>query len=574
MEIQTSRLRDAHRVVPLALFAALTLSLTACDSSSPSEEPTACTPGHARCVERAVEVCRIDGSGYVEVADCAASSGTCVDGRCVPYMFQDAGEATAPDGEDAAALPDAARDTTAGPDLVTPSDAGPDLSDGVTDTSPPQDVVTDHAAEPAPEVTEPMPDVTEPVPDIAEPVPDVAEPTPDIAEPVPDIAGPTPDVAEPEPEVTEPEPEVVIPPDDPPGAFAFHKIKNIWFTGDFVDVIWAADGARAFVITDAGLLLRYEPEGEALDEVALDPGFRALRLGLSALDGLIYVAGRFDGGDGAEARLYRMPPDGEAMEELTFMRLADYEWMALAFARDGKSLVVGGREPDSAGSVLWLLGQPYDAVADSVSIPGWPNLDDVLWGDPAVFDTAQVVTSAGVNSADSQSWLPESGMLVDNGFGYSFGNPGRGARRPGGQVIVLASKTSKNVYVYEDGAWYYKSVTDGSSVHNSVIWNASGSRMLVLGRTMVTKGTLVEYRPAGAAFEPGTWVDQSIPDFTEAAGQATSSTHLHHAAFRPGSACAEGLIVGADNGPLWSPTFGLLIRFVDSGDPDCPEITP
>ena len=120
MEIQTSRLRDAHRVVPLALFAALTLSLTACDSSSPSEEPTACTPGHARCVERAVEVCRIDGSGYVEVADCAASSGTCVDGRCVPYMFQDAGEATAPDGEDAAALPDAARDTTAGPDLVTP----------------------------------------------------------------------------------------------------------------------------------------------------------------------------------------------------------------------------------------------------------------------------------------------------------------------------------------------------------------------------------------------------------------------------------------------------------------------
>jgi hypothetical protein len=563
------------RFVQFALLTALALSLPACDTPAQSEEPTACTPGHARCVERAVEVCRIDGSGYVEVADCAASGGTCIDSRCVPYIFQDASETAAPDGEDAAALPDTAQDKIAPQDLVTPSDAGPtdagpDLPDEVTDASPPQDVVTDHAAEP-------MPEVTEPTPDVAEPTPDVAEPTPDVAEPTPDVAEPTPDVAEPAPDVAEPEPEIVIPPDDPPGAFAFHKIKNIWFTGDFVDVIWTADGARAFVVTDAGLLLRYDPMTEALDEVTLPAGFRALRLGLSALEGLIYVAGRHDGGDETEARLYHMQPDSEAMEELTFMRLADHEWMALAFARDGKSLVVGGRKPSSAGSVLWLLGQPYDAVADSVSISGWPNLDDVLWGDPAVFGTAQVVTSAGVNSGDSQSWLPESGVLVDNGWGNGFGNPGRGARRPGGQVIVLAAKTTMKVYVYEGGAWTYKSVTGGSSAHTSVVWNPTGTRMLVLGRAMGTdlKGTIVEYRPTGAGLEPGVWVDQSIADFDETPWLATMSRgYLHHAAFRPGSACAEGLVVSADNGPTWDPTFGMLIRFVDSGDPDCPEIMP
>ena len=37
----------------------------------------------------------------------------------------------------------------------------------------------------------------------------------------------------------------------------------------------------------------------------------------------------------------------------------------------------------------------------------------------------------------------------------------------------------------------------------------------------------------------------------------------------PGTACDEGLIVGADNGSSFDPTFGLVVRFFDEDDPDC-----
>jgi hypothetical protein len=83
--------------------------------------------------------------------------------------------------------------------------------------------------------------------------------------------------------------------------------------------------------------------------------------------------------------------------------------------------------------------------------------------------------------------------------------------------------------------------------------------------------TVNDYRPGAATtFSETDLHYASIVNFDQAPWFGTSSQQLQGVDFRPNTSCTEGLIVGSDNGSSFSPTFGLLARFYDSNDPDCP----
>ena len=95
---------------------------------------------------------------------------------------------------------------------------------------------------------------------------------------------------------------------------------------------------------------------------------------------------------------------------------------------------------------------------------------------------------------------------------------------------------------------------------------------MVVGRPIGPglSATVVEYRAGYASgYNSAAWLKASIPDFNKTPWFANGNTYLHGADWRPVGGCDEGLIVAADTGASFSPTFGLLIRFYDSGDPAC-----
>ena len=61
----------------------------------------------------------------------------------------------------------------------------------------------------------------------------------------------------------------------------------------------------------------------------------------------------------------------------------------------------------------------------------------------------------------------------------------------------------------------------------------------------------------------------SIPEYGEGPWNGVSNAHLLGIDWRPNSLCDEGLIVGADSGTSFAPTFGKVIRFYDQDDPEC-----
>ena len=107
---------------------------------------------------------------------------------------------------------------------------------------------------------------------------------------------------------------------------------------------------------------------------------------------------------------------------------------------------------------------------------------------------------------------------------------------------------------------------------NAIAWTPDGYRALIVGRAVGPglSGTVIDFRPGVAtAFNSADLNYASIPNFNLGPWFANSSTHLQGVDWRPSTACSEGLIVGSDNGTLFNPTFGLIIRFYDINDPDC-----
>jgi hypothetical protein len=106
-------------------------------------------------------------------------------------------------------------------------------------------------------------------------------------------------------------------------------------------------------------------------------------------------------------------------------------------------------------------------------------------------------------------------------------------------------------------------------------WKPDGKRALVTGNgpwTTTPSALVFEYRGGtNSAYDSTKWIDQRILGWDKAPWYATSSsaTELYDIAWRPGTTCDEGLIVGADLGSSFSPLYGVVIRFYDTNDGAC-----
>lgn len=593
-----------ERPLPRAVVA-LALALAGCGGASGAGE---CTPGERACRSGEVWACRADGTAFEWVVACPAASTTCVDGACAPLGFHDAvdepappdaideprvpdpgaadpGRDPAPDPGSPDALPDpgpvdpgSPEPEAAPPDAPAEADAPPIpdiLPDGPRDLAGPEPVETsaDAAPDPGPEpLSEPLPEVAdEPVAagcgDGVVQAPEQCEPGKPLGKSCGQLGYASGALA------CRADCSFDTSGCDAMGALAYEKLPNLAFTDDFVDVAWRADGVEAWFVRANGGLVHYDPDTHVLTEVTLPAGLSVRRVVAVPFEPAVLLAGAVTS-PATSARLYRYAPVDGSFTELEAFRLDGFEWIAGAFSPDGKQFVAGGTKPGSTpGNSLRWSAVPFGGDTLSQTWLTWPGLSDLTWGQGAEYDgTAFVLTSEGWNGGGSHDWVVAGNTLLQNTWG-GYGNAGRGAWRPGGTCAVFAATSTTNgVYVDDDGVWSKASFPSPFFSVLSVSWNAAGTRLLAVGRAgggVNLVGSVYEYRPSGTGYAPGAWVNQTIADFDTSPWLANSNTVFHHAAWRPHSDCAEGLIAASDNGASWSPTFGLALRFHDTADPAC-----
>ncbi len=568
------------------LFPALALLLLtpACQGAGTAEGDVllGCQPKSRRCDQDRVVECASEGNGWILIADCTAFAAVCVDGVCVGGSLD---ITPPPDGDDP---PDA---TKPHPDSAGTGDAQDSVEDALhsADALPPDSSSPPDTAEAPDAVTPdfPPPSDIEDVPDQTggdAPLPVDGVGPPDAMDAT---DGPLSDISLPEDLVELADlnaPDEVSPPEDsqPPqdtgkpdpssyGFIEYAKVANLQFKDDFVDVAWRPDGSEALLISQSGVLVRYDPALHELSSAASLGGTPA-RVAWEPGGSFAYVAGR----DGDAPRLWRYVP-GEGAKVEPFLATAGIRLASVSFHSDGRALVSGYSESPVI-SRMYVIAPPWDKISVQQAWPGWPAVTDADWApkDPLVYDGAEhVLTSEGYNGAASRTWLTAQNTLLDNGWKPSFGNPGRIAWRPWGSLAVLVGTSSNVLYLFDQGAWDKVYTVDTGSNLASVAWNPDGTRAFIVGRAFGNplKGTVVEYRLfPGVDATAGVFVDQSIPGFGAAPCNANSNTYLRALAFRPGTDCEEGLVVGSDNGTSWSPTFGLVLRFEDAVDPACPGL--
>ena len=575
----------------------LLLVAAACQGTGTSEGDIllGCEPKSRRCDQDRVVECLAEGNGWKLIADCTAFAAVCVDGVCTggnldvtplpddsvhpdatkPHpdttpLPEDAGELPVDAGElpvDATLLPDTstpdgnpladvqdAQDALP-PDSAPPGDAAdlPDLASW--DTTSPDDGGGSDLVEPDDSL---FPQDTPPPEDSVE-LSDVAEPK--DTSPLEDTPSP-PDA--PNVDTGAPDPSSY-------GFLQYAKVANLQFKDDFVDVAWRPDGSEALLITQAGTLVRYDPVTHELTQAADLKGTPS-QVAWHPAGTFAYVAGR-----NADApRLWRYEPGAGATVE-PFLSTAGVRLASVSFHSDGRVLVSGYSESPII-SRLYVIAPPWDKVTAQQAWGGWPGISDAAFAakDPLVYDGAEfVLTSEGYNGANSHVWLTVQNSLLDSGWKAGFGNPGGIAWRPWGSLAVLVGTSSNVLYLFDQGTWDKVYTVDTGSNLSATAWNPDGTRLLILGRAFGNplKGTVVEYRLfPGVGATSGIFVDQSIPGFGAAPYNANSNTYLRALAFRPGTDCEEGLVVGSDNGTSWSPTFGLVLRFEDAVDPACPGL--
>ncbi|MFK7989077.1 MAG: hypothetical protein AB8I08_23870 [Sandaracinaceae bacterium] len=145
----------------------------------------------------------------------------------------------------------------------------------------------------------------------------------------------------------------------------------------------------------------------------------------------------------------------------------------------------------------------------------------------------------------------------------TLGNTARVDAHPSGEYALAIGWSGRRVHRHRSGTW---GPTSGAPWFTTQgIWDVSfapdGQRALVVGRTSVGRGTVLEFRHDLYAMADIT--DVSVPAFDEAPYNADSNTYLYDSAFRPG--CDGGLIGGGN----FSAGSGLLIEFSIEGGVAC-----
>jgi len=349
----------------------------------------------------------------------------------------------------------------------------------------------------------------------------------------------------------------------------YTKVGNIFLKDDIHRVQWHPSGTFALLLGKQGKIARYTAETGALDIVGEVDGTTA-DIDVAPDGKLFLVVGR---GDDELGRVWALTVgdlgaiDVSEVATITFGQPA-----AVVSHPDGGQWAIASRTDNS---INYLFRYQGGAIIATKGYNG-AGVRDVMWASPDLYaGSDSLVTSDGINGAGSSTWVIDSDMVVSNGWSPGFGNPGGAGWRPGGAYGVLCGNTSNVVYVY-DGGWTkeYTPVANNGGITNAIAWRSDGGRALLVGRPTGSSlsGTVIDYRPSDATyFEPGAMVNAGIPGFDKPPWSANSNTHLLDVDFRPG-ACDAGLIVGADTGSAFSPTFGTVIYFQDSADSVCPSI--
>lgn len=349
--------------------------------------------------------------------------------------------------------------------------------------------------------------------------------------------------------------------DDPPGTLAYEPVANSSIQDDFTGVRWHTSGSFALLLGTDGKLVRYDA-GAGLTLVDT-LGDRVEDLDVAADGSYFMVVGR---GADSVGRMWRVSVDAglslTVTQELTF---AFGEPRAIERHTSG-TWAIGAYGTNTISYLfLWEDGV---GITTTKGFNASAGFSDLMWGDPVPFGSNVVHTSHGISGADSRTYIESTDLVVSNGWSFGFANPGGAGWRPGGTYGYFTGWSSNKLYVY-DGAWTSHTlpgVNTGASPQ-AVGWNATGTRSLIVGRAIPPglSATVIDHRAgANTNFSVNDLVNQSIPNFDLPPWSGSSSTYLLGVDWRPGTACAEGLIVGTAN-----PTFGLAVRFYDTDDPDC-----
>ncbi len=509
-----------NRLGILFLFGVL---LTSCGGADEPSET--CSEGALYCVNGAVHQCASDGTKHF-ITDCADGL-QCMGGVCTGFDLSDEGRVLdeGPPGDSGPAAPS---DPGTVPEIMTADTALPPLDESgavdqglISDPGTPEDILApqDQTADAG-------------IPDLSEAL--------DLFNPDSDVSTATP--------------------------FSFvdyNLLPNLLFQDDIVDIVYVpGEPGTALVLSrhaiarigpDMNLEVLAEFDDIYLERLGFAPGFGgALIVGRSGTEGRII---RIDPTSGAHAEVAGSPVSGVPF----YAQVPDSESGFYVFGRksgnENLTYVYRLIDGDGPGALEDLqLSKAFVASAgltDAISAQT-PN---ILFGKPFM------VTSHGLNGADSKSFIPSTGNVVENGWSPGFGNAGRGAWKPGGTFGMVAGTSSNKVYVF-NGGWEMVTLptVGNAATPNAVAFSPSGNLAMIVGRAVGSplQGTAVIYESTGPGLSNGTFSDWSIPGFGSPPYNANSSTHLLSVAFDPSSSCGRGLIgttVPSNQG------FSLLIGF-------------
>lgn len=514
-----------------------------------------CRVGARICRSNTVWLCGTDGVFSPERA--CADLNVCVDGVCTSPLQPDAVDFDTVGGDVEVVdtfepIPDTTRDAEVSEvDTAVADTADTNVSPEV-DTQAPVDTAADtHTVDTTPEI-----EIAEDTVDAV----DTFETTPDT------IVDTTPDA----PDIVGPEPEA------PPGLLGYTKVGNVALTDDLVRVAWDPSGDFAFVLGVKGDVALYRP-GQNLVKVG-KVGSSPADMAVVPTDAGVYLVVL----DTALGLLRtRLTEGGDALEPHVATTFPQGSPRAIARAPSA-SPHAGEYAITTYGTdyITYIyLWHPDTGLGPVKGFNAGAGVIDLMWGDPTIYaNEPWILTTHGRNGADSRSWIISTNEVVSNTWSPGFGNAGFAAWRPDatrpsglGTYGMVSGWSSNKLYVY-DGAWRMAElpVPTGASPQG-IAWKWDGSRALIVGRVIGNPAyaTVIEHRPTNAAWS-ASFVNQSITGFTSPPWSGNSSSqYLIDLAWRPNTTCDEGLIVGADSGSSFSPTFGFAIHFVDLDDPAC-----
>ncbi|HRE89500.1 MAG TPA: hypothetical protein PK095_10195 [Myxococcota bacterium] len=518
-----------------------------------------CRVGARICRSNTVWLCGTDGVFSPERA--CADLNVCVDGVCTPPLQPDAvildttGDVEVIDTVEP--LPDTNPDSTLEVVDTWVADTLTDTAVTGDDTRPPDTSADTQTPDTTPDT---VPEDTTPATDTADTVDTTPDTTVDTTPEPPDTVGPTPEA--------------------PPGILGYTKVGNVALTDDLIRVAWDPSGDFAFILGTKGDVALFRP-GQNLVKVG--------KVGSSPIDMVVVpteVGVDLVILDTALGLLRtRLTESADALEPHVATTFPQGVARAIEAAPEGSphfgSYAIAtqqGSGPNTNYISYLYLWHPDTGLSPVKGFNASGGVADIMWGDPTIYaGEPWVLTTHGESGADSKSWIISTNTVVANNWSPGFGNAGFAAWRPDptrasglGTYGMVSGWSSNKLYVY-DGAWRMAELpVPTGAAPQGIAWKSDGTRALIVGRVIGNPAyaTVIEHRPTNAAWS-ASFVNQSITGFTSPPWSGNSSSqYLIDLAWRPNTACDEGLIVGADSGTS-SPTFGFAIHFVDLDDPAC-----